>query len=151
MFVGQVVITALCGMHKKTTLPSMRIYRIPAVHSFPSPTHSFIPSLKPSFSANPSLCSLSFSSSGLTTWFPRLLLLLLSISVFTFLVFLFYTFSCRFPCGRLSWLTSAFERMHVKIASCIVSYRIVPAVQIRCAVGMQLAPAPCHEPRWTVA
>ena len=29
------------------------------------------------------LCSLSFSSSALTTWFPRLLLLLLSISVFT--------------------------------------------------------------------
>ena len=33
----------------------------------PSPTHSFIPGLKPSFSANPSLRSLSFSSSGLTT------------------------------------------------------------------------------------
>ena len=32
---------------------------------FPSPTHSFIPGLKPSFSANPSHCSLSFSSSGL--------------------------------------------------------------------------------------
>ena len=28
--------------------------------SFPSPTHSFIPGLKPSFSANPSHCSLSF-------------------------------------------------------------------------------------------
>jgi len=50
--------------------------------SFPSPTLSFIPDLKPSFSAKPSHCSLSFSSSGLTTWFPRLLLLLLSISVF---------------------------------------------------------------------
>jgi len=35
--------------------------------SFPSPTHSFIPGLKPSFSANHSHCSLSFSSSGLTT------------------------------------------------------------------------------------
>ena len=35
--------------------------------SFPSPTHSFIPGLKHSFSANPSHCSLSFSSSGLTT------------------------------------------------------------------------------------
>jgi len=31
---------------------------------------AFIPDLKPSFSANPSHCSLSFSSSGLTTWFP---------------------------------------------------------------------------------
>jgi len=38
--------------------------------SFPSPTHSFIPGLKPSFSANPSHRSLSFSSSGLTTWIP---------------------------------------------------------------------------------
>jgi len=39
--------------------------------SFPSPTHSFIPGLKPSFSTNPSHCSLSFSSSGLTTWIPQ--------------------------------------------------------------------------------
>jgi len=31
--------------------------------SFPPPTLSFIPDLKPSFSANPSHCSLSFSSS----------------------------------------------------------------------------------------
>jgi len=35
--------------------------------SLPSPTLSFIPDLKASFSANPSHCSLSFSSSGLTT------------------------------------------------------------------------------------
>ena len=39
--------------------------------SMPSPTHSFIPGLKPSFSANPSHRSLSFSSSGLTTWIPQ--------------------------------------------------------------------------------
>ena len=39
--------------------------------SFPSPTHSFIPGLKPTFSANPSHRSLSFSSSGLTTWIPQ--------------------------------------------------------------------------------
>ena len=38
--------------------------------SIPSPPHSFIPDLKPSFSANPSHCSLSFSSSGLTPWIP---------------------------------------------------------------------------------
>jgi len=37
------------------------------VFSFPLPTLFFIPDLKPSFSANPSHCSLSFSSSGLTT------------------------------------------------------------------------------------
>jgi len=35
--------------------------------SFSSPTLFFIPDLKPSVSANPSHCSLSFSSSGLTT------------------------------------------------------------------------------------
>ena len=34
---------------------------------FSSPTFSFISDLKPSFSANPSYCSLSFSSSELTT------------------------------------------------------------------------------------
>jgi len=39
--------------------------------SMPSPTHSFIPGLKPSFTANPSHCSLFFSSSGLTTWIPQ--------------------------------------------------------------------------------
>ena len=39
--------------------------------SFPSPTHSFIPGLKPSFAANPSHRSLSFSSSGLTAWIPQ--------------------------------------------------------------------------------
>ena len=46
--------------------------------SFSSPTLSFIPDLKPSFSANPSHCSLSFSFPGLTTRFPGLLLLLLA-------------------------------------------------------------------------
>ena len=35
--------------------------------SIPAPTHSFIAGLKPSFSANPSHRSLSYSSSGLTT------------------------------------------------------------------------------------
>jgi len=39
--------------------------------SIPSPPHSFIPVLKPSFSANLSHCSLSFFSSGLTTWIPQ--------------------------------------------------------------------------------
>jgi len=32
---------------------------------------AFIPGLKHSFSANPSHCSLFFSSSGLTTWIPQ--------------------------------------------------------------------------------
>jgi len=39
--------------------------------SFQSPTHSFIPGLKLSFSADPSHRSLSFSSSGFTTWIPQ--------------------------------------------------------------------------------
>jgi len=46
---------------------------------------------KPPFSVNHSHCSLSFSSSGLTTWFPRLLLLLLSI--FRLLLFSFSVFT----------------------------------------------------------
>ena len=59
--------------------------------SFSSPTFSFIPDLKPSFSANPSHCSLSFSSSELTTRFPRLLLLLLTylLSLFSFFILQF--------------------------------------------------------------
>jgi len=39
--------------------------------SFPSPTLSFIPDSKTSFFANPSHCSLSFSSPGLTTSIPQ--------------------------------------------------------------------------------
>jgi len=34
----------------------------------PSPTHSFIPVVKPSFSTNPSHRSFFFSFSGFTTW-----------------------------------------------------------------------------------
>ena len=61
--------------------------------SIPSPTHSFIPGLKPSFSANPSHRSLSYSSPGLTTRVARRLFtdtsdhirfLLFSFSVSTF-------------------------------------------------------------------
>ena len=62
--------------------------------SFPSPTLSFIPNLKPSFSANPSHCSLSFSTSGLTTWIPQTFTVRPTSEHirFYFLVFLFYTF-----------------------------------------------------------
>jgi len=56
--------------------------------SIPSPTHSFIPRFKPSFSANPSHRSLSFSSSGLTTWIPRTFTVTCEhIRFFTFSVF----------------------------------------------------------------
>jgi len=53
--------------------------------------HSFIPGLKPSFSANPSHRSLFFSSPGLTTWIPQTVyfwaypFLLFSFSVLHFL------------------------------------------------------------------
>jgi len=70
--------------------------------SFPSPTHSFVPGLKPSFSANPSHRRLSFSSSGLTTWIPQTFTVISEHIRFYFLVFLFYTFQLSFPCGRLS-------------------------------------------------
>jgi len=53
--------------------------------SFPSLTISFIPDLKLSFSLNPSHCSLSFFRTDYMI--PRLLLLLLSISVFLLLSF----------------------------------------------------------------
>jgi len=87
----------------------------------PSPTHSFIPGLKPSFSANLSHHSLSFFSSGLTAWIPQTvycyfwayLFLLLSFSVLHFLVV-----------GSMHQikLTHVGFRAHVKIASRIISY-----------------------------
>jgi len=76
----------------------------------PSPTHSFITGLKPSFSANPTYCSHSFlllkyslglyvdSRAGLFTVISEhicFLLLVFSSSVFAL-------FSCRFRGGRLS-------------------------------------------------
>ena len=57
-----------------------------------SPTRSFIPGLKPSFSANPSHRSLSFSSWGLTTWIPQTFSVTSEHIRFYFLLFLFYTF-----------------------------------------------------------
>jgi len=59
-----------------------------------SPLHSFTPGLKPSFSTNPSHCSLRFLLPDWLYEFPDYLPILLSISVYTFyfLVFLFSTF-----------------------------------------------------------
>ena len=54
-----------------------------------SVSHPFIPDLKPSFSANPSHCSLSFSFSGLTM-IPQIFTVTSASNYF--LVFLFYTF-----------------------------------------------------------
>ena len=80
------------------------------ITSFPSNTHSFILGLKPSFSANPSHCSLSFSSSGLTTRFSRLLLLLHSISVFTSQLLCLQCFDAvGWAAGRASGLVICLE------------------------------------------
>ena len=69
---------------------------VPSTHHFHHklPLHSLTPGLKLSFSANPSYHSLSFSSSGLTTWIlqtftvtsEHIRFLLFSLSVLQFLV-----------------------------------------------------------------
>jgi len=65
--------------------------------SIPSPAHSFIPDLKPSFSANPPHRSLPFFNRTDYMDFPDCLLLLLSMSVFFLFSFSVFTlFSCRF-------------------------------------------------------
>jgi len=60
----------------------------------PSPTHSFIPGLKPSFSANPSHCSPSFLLlKYLLRGFPGLFTVISEHICFVlFVVFCFYTF-----------------------------------------------------------
>ena len=60
--------------------------------SFLSPTLSIIPDLETSYSANPSHCSLSFSSSGLTTWIAQTFTVTSEHIRFYFLLFMFYTF-----------------------------------------------------------
>ena len=59
----------------------------------PSPTHSFILGLNPSFSANPPYRTLSFFSFSIHYMdFPDCLLLLLSISVFLLFISVFTLF-----------------------------------------------------------
>ena len=60
--------------------------------SFPSPTLSFILDLKPSFSANPSHCSLSFFFFGTDYMIPQTFTVTSEHIRFYFSVFLFYTF-----------------------------------------------------------
>ena len=65
--------------------------------AFPSPTNFFIPGLKPSFSANPSHRSLSFSSSALATWILQTFSVTSEQTHFYFLVlYVSSLFSCRF-------------------------------------------------------
>jgi len=89
---------------------------------FLSPTHSFIPGFKPFFSANLSHRSLSYSSSRLTTWIPQTFTVISEHVRFYFLVFFCFALWLSVPCGRLSWLMSAFER---PLKRHLVSYRIV--------------------------
>ena len=86
-----------------------------------SPTHSFIPGLKPSFSANHSKRSLSFSSTGFTTGIPQTVYLLLSI--FRLLLFSFFSFLhfLIVVSVRQVKMTHVGFRAHVKIAYRIVS------------------------------
>ena len=60
--------------------------------TIPSPTLSFIADLKPSFSADPSHRSLSFSSSGLITGIPQSFTVTFEHIRLYFLVFLFLHF-----------------------------------------------------------
>jgi len=87
--------------------------------SFPSPPHSFIPRIKPSFSANHSHRSLSFSSSGLTTWIPQTLTVTSEHIHFYFLVFFCFTLLVVVSVRSIK-LTHVGFRAHVKIASRIV-------------------------------
>jgi len=77
----------------------------------PSPTHSFIPGLKPSFLQILPTAALPFSSAGFTTWIPQTVYCFLSISVFYFYFFSVFTlFSCRFRAvdqADSCWLSSA--------------------------------------------
>jgi len=114
--------------------------------TFPTALHSFIPGLKPPFSANPSHRSPSFFFFRIHYMdSPDCLLLFLSISILYFLVFLFLHFlvvGCHVG-----------FRAHVKIASRIVSYRISPMVDgsqadrlpMQCAnLHMLITRARCH-------
>ena len=110
--------------------------------SFPSPTHAFIPGLKPSFSANPWHRNLSFSSPGLTTWIPQTFTVTSEHIRFYFLVSLFYAifFLLSFPCSRLSWLMSAFERT---LKRHLVSYRMDRVLDARTTYSSAAALAAC--------
>jgi len=89
--------------------------------SFPSPTLSFIPDVKPSFSANPSHCSLSFFSR--TDYMTPQTFTVTSEHIrFRFLVFLFLHFLVVVSVQKIK-LTHVGFRAHVKIASRIVTYR----------------------------
>ena len=91
----------------------------------PSPTHSFIPGLNLSFLQILPTAALPFSLQDLLHGFPRLFTVISEHICFLLLVFSVLTlFSCRFRAVDSCWTHVGF-RAHVKIASRIVSYRIV--------------------------
>jgi len=85
--------------------------------------HSFIPGLKPSFTANPSHRILHFSSFWTDYGFPELFTNTSEHVRFYFLVYLFSTFQLSVSCGRLSWLSYRIvhtsERLHVVLNAVI--------------------------------
>ena len=85
---------------------------IPSTHHsyHPSPLHSFIPGLKPSFSVNPSHRTFLFLYRTDSTDYPDCFPILLSISIFLLFSFSVFRVLDLVPCGRLSWLMSAFDR-----------------------------------------
>ena len=93
----------------------------------PSPTRSFIPGLKPSFSANPSHCSPSFlllnQLKYLLRGFPGLYTVISEHVCFLLLVFSLFLHFLVVGSVRQINLTHVGFRAHVKIASRIVSYR----------------------------
>jgi len=98
--------------------------------SIPSPPHSFIPGLKPSFSVNPSHRSLPFFLQDWLHGFPRLFTVTSEhIPSFTFYFFCLTLFSCRFR--AVDKLSHVGFRAHVKIASRIVSLGLMFWVQVQ--------------------
>jgi len=95
---------------------------VPSTHHshHPSPLYSFIPGLKPSFSANHSHYSLPCLPPDWLDGFPGLFTNTSEHIRFYFSVFLFSTFYFFVPCGRWSWLVTFWA--YVKIASRIASY-----------------------------
>ena len=103
----------------------------------PSPTHSFIPGLKPFFSPNPSYRSLPFLLQDSLHGFPRLLTVTTEHICLYFLVYLFLHFLVV-GSVRLIKLTNVGFWAHVKIASRIVLYRIVCNRCYTALCGLQL-------------
>jgi len=107
----------LYGLYLPTVFISQQSYLL--LFGIPSPTHSFFPGLKPSFSANPSHCS--------GAALPFFYLNIYYVDSPDCLLFSFFLFLHFLVVGSVRYikLTHVGFRAHVKIASRIVSYRSV--------------------------